>query len=975
MTSEGQPHVGDEPVEATSDAGEHAPHGAGDPFSRPAAPRPPSTSRGTASVPGIRSTPVTPWPAAPGNPPGGSAPVGGTAGSTGAPADRPPSGRAIPQAYAAPAPYPPSASPSPFAVPAVPPMVPVALERHAAPAVPPPTADHRDGEPSREDVRPFQRGTAPVFDRDAAAGSAPATSGLAPTGSAAPGFAAPAVESADAGVPRWRGTAAPELQGLPDAAHPGLPPDAWAPPARPAGDHAGTGRRDNGPEPDNGSGPPAAFRPAAAGLFATPPDRRGLAEPSDQPAGSGAAPDSPWSPQPAAPPLPSAPRGSAAVGRAFPPGDPAGPPFPPSGGSTPAPYGAAPGSTGPSPAGEPAEAPESPFRGQRVRVPGATLTDLPDAPIPMDRAGRSRSGGFPAHSGDDRSAGSASLSAQVSGDRPADGGFPDSADEPLGRGLAIPQSGAPGGDVAAVPLPRTPPGSPAVSSQGAPVSGAGDQAGRPVTASASVPVSSRVQPPVEHSAPVTGPPSAPQPRVYGRPAQDDAPPAVQPPPVRPEPPAGGRAAVASARVGVPGINGSPAVTPAPAGPGFEPPDPDGPWTGLRDAQSDSGRFTGSPSNQEVAPGRDADHRPFAGPDTDHRPFGGSEADHRRFASPEADHRPFTSREADNRPFAGREADHRPFGGPAVGPHPGERPERSPFEPPAGRPDPMPFRGGESERTTFGLATGPVSPPKAGQFGSPESGAFGAPEPGPFGSPEGGPGRSAPAGGGYAPGVAPAGFRPVVPPYSERTDNLANRLSSGAPPALGAAPAVPAPALSPYIAPGVPAERANPAARGFGTVPAEQDRTAVVGQVDAAPVTEPGPWPGQPGDDEDQTRFEAFKPEQQPAAEPEPAPNIRSGRVLLAVLAVAVLVLGLPLFIVWLLVASRSDDSAFDVQPGSCVRQDGDRAVTADCGAEGAFNVVSRVDSKERCTDLTQPYIVVPAGNGKTEVLCLKPAGP
>jgi hypothetical protein len=109
---------------------------------------------------------------------------------------------------------------------------------------------------------------------------------------------------------------------------------------------------------------------------------------------------------------------------------------------------------------------------------------------------------------------------------------------------------------------------------------------------------------------------------------------------------------------------------------------------------------------------------------------------------------------------------------------------------------------------------------------------------------------------------------------------------------------------------------------------------------------------------------------QPAGEPEPpAPQIRNGRVLLAVLCAAVLLLVVPLGIVWL--ATRSSDPSFDV--GSCVRRSGSEAVAAECTDADAFTVVSKVDNQDKCTDPPgQPFVVI-ADGGEDSVLCLRPA--
>lgn len=132
--------------------------------------------------------------------------------------------------------------------------------------------------------------------------------------------------------------------------------------------------------------------------------------------------------------------------------------------------------------------------------------------------------------------------------------------------------------------------------------------------------------------------------------------------------------------------------------------------------------------------------------------------------------------------------------------------------------------------------------------------------------------------------------------------------------------------------------------------------------------QPGGWPGtEPG------RFESFRPDDKPPAEdlPEPTPQIRNGRVLLAVLAGAALLLIVPFAIVWALTKPGGGDSGFEV--GSCVKQSGSNAVTAQCSDEGAFEVVSKVAKESDCPDPKQPAVVQQEQEGTNRVLCLKPA--
>ncbi|MET8906129.1 hypothetical protein [Micromonospora sp. NPDC004551] len=142
-----------------------------------------------------------------------------------------------------------------------------------------------------------------------------------------------------------------------------------------------------------------------------------------------------------------------------------------------------------------------------------------------------------------------------------------------------------------------------------------------------------------------------------------------------------------------------------------------------------------------------------------------------------------------------------------------------------------------------------------------------------------------------------------------------------------------------------------------------------------PQQAPPAWPqAGPGGDPDQGRFEAFKPEAEPKTEA-PTPKVRNGRVLAAVLIAAVLILAVPLGLLTLLGKIGGDDkpAGFDPAVGSCVKQSGTSAVAADCGEQGAFTVVSKVDSKDKCADPAQPQVVLP-GDGTNRVLCLKPAG-
>ncbi|SCL38410.1 hypothetical protein GA0074692_5002 [Micromonospora pallida] len=176
--------------------------------------------------------------------------------------------------------------------------------------------------------------------------------------------------------------------------------------------------------------------------------------------------------------------------------------------------------------------------------------------------------------------------------------------------------------------------------------------------------------------------------------------------------------------------------------------------------------------------------------------------------------------------------------------------------------------------------------------------------------------------------------------------------------------------------GSPAAPVSPGAMGHD--PGHGGPDATRGFPAAFPT--PGDQPERPlwdlGDQAhgDQNRFDAFKPEateSKPAEQP--TPKVRNGRVLMAVLAAAVLILVVPLGSLWALgKLGGSEAPAFNPAVGSCVKQSGEGAVAANCDEQDAFKVVSKVDDKAKCTDPAQPRVELP-GNSATRVLCLAPA--
>jgi hypothetical protein len=570
---------------------------------------------------------------------------------------------------------------------------------------------------------------------------------------------------------------------------------------------------------------------------------------------------------------------------------------------------------------------------------------------------------------------------------------------------------------AAVPHPRDP-------SQ-RPESGQGPQSGeppaaaerpgpakgtaRPVSASASVPVASRVTPPGE--AEEVPPPSAAsrQPRVYGRPAPADEP-APQSPYQDEERPAGGFGAA--------------------------------PTSGARSAAPTSGTYGQAPESQD-----DPYAAPVAGsygqaPENQDNPYARPPADGTYGKPPESQGNPYA------RPVDGA------YGKPPQTDGTYGRPAEAPFgasDPGDDRADPyaLPDLGGrEAPRPFDGTAPtsgAPEAAPTSGPFGAaPTSGPFGAaPTSGPFGAaPTSGGFGTAPTSGGSQPGrpsgratasarvsPPPAGqpFAPASPApgqtpearnaaqFSEFTTDIAGRGRSeqqlGPVPGNPAArttppdqfsenttdvsgrgqgpeqPYVPAAALpsmhaAPPLENGFPPAQAPESSQPFGDRP--RMGGVFPGPASRATVTPPGPeqtaaWPSRPEPDADQGRFDSFKqdaPEIVPTevAKPE-TPHVRMLPVILGVILGAGLIVGLTLGVTWLIARGSNDGgTTFSVSAGDCVKRNGEAAVTANCSDAGSFEVTAIVDAKEQCPDPNQPYVINPTDNGRTQVLCLKPRG-
>jgi hypothetical protein len=476
-----------------------------------------------------------------------------------------------------------------------------------------------------------------------------------------------------------------------------------------------------------------------------------------------------------------------------------------------------------------------PLPPQEARIPGASLAASPPAdfapPAPFAAPGDQPSYGEPAGH-----------------DAPGDA-----------WGAEVAQAGAP-----AVPHPRTSPES------------TGGESGASISASASVPVASRVMPPTDQGLHQSAIPT-PQPRVYGRPSQPADGPDQPEHGGQPEPHRFGPSGGAGGR-----FDGEP-----------EPRFDGGP-----------GRFDGGP-----APRFDG------GPDDR---FGGGQDN--RFGGP--DER-FESG-PDNR-FDGGPGDRFDGGhGERFDGRPGDR-----FDGP-GRFDNGPgARFDERDQPGFGEMPASASAPPVPQ-----------------------------------PALHP--FPPGVPTFNDPVTNqrpVNGTKPHGEPARAGDRYSGAAAPVSPGMMGHDPGHGSPDATRGFPAA------FPTPGDQPERPLWDLGEPP-----QGDQNRFDAFKPEateSKPAEQP--TPKVRNGRVLMAVLTAAVLILVVPLGALWALgKLGGSDKPAFNPAVGSCVKQSGEGAVAANCDEQGAFKVVSKVDDKAKCTDASQPRVELP-GNSATRVLCLGPA--
>jgi hypothetical protein len=231
---------------------------------------------------------------------------------------------------------------------------------------------------------------------------------------------------------------------------------------------------------------------------------------------------------------------------------------------------------------------------------------------------------------------------------------------------------------------------------------------------------------------------------------------------------------------------------------------------------------------------------------------------------------------------------------------------------------MPPRPGDLPEPPPGRATARVPQPPAWAPPQNEQPPYGAPQPPPgvYGG-----------GGGFGTAQPPAAPPSSPPPAAGR--------ASGSASVPGAGGYGPQQTFNPPGTYGTPAAQAHPPQPGYA-----------------------GPEPG---------RFANLRYDD-PAIE-QPAKS-RRGLVIGIVIA-AVVVLALVGAGVFVLLNKTSNSASFAVN--SCVKKSDDKAIAASCTETGSYQIVSKVDSVDKCPDKGQPYVVLQENGKPDQVLCLKPA--
>ncbi|GAB1643762.1 hypothetical protein [Krasilnikovia sp. MM14-A1259] len=461
-----------------------------------------------------------------------------------------------------------------------------------------------------------------------------------------------------------------------------------------------------------------------------------------------------------------------------------------------------------------------------------------------------------------------------------------------------------------VPQPRDP------SEQSGSVTGSA----RPVSASASVPVASRVAPDTEEPRPA----APPQARVYGRPAAqaDESLASVSPfPGRRVDEPTGGE-------LGGPSQDLPPLGPKTPAPGGNRPP----------------ARATAS---ARVAP--------QVAPESPGAPFQDSGAD----SAGRGRDNPLDRYGEDTTDMAGRNPVDKPYVPEPALPSMHARPPMVDGFPPQTEPDAAPQPGPDPRSMPGGVFPGAAARATVTPPGPDAAASWSGPADANSTMQWAGPADAEPT----AQWAGPVDPNPVAP-WSAPADSGPSAPWSGP---ADANPAAPWPADANPAAPW-PAD-ANPGPP-WPTAAGADPTAQWPGQAgsDATPN-----WPGSGGQ---AVAAGDPGPTGTPDATPEKpeTPHVRVLPVTVMVVLGAAIVLGIVFGIVWLISRGSGSGAAFSVSQGDCVKRAGDEAVKATCGDAGSYQVVSIVEGKDKCPDPGQPYVLNPTDGNKTQVLCLKPNG-
>ena len=246
---------------------------------------------------------------------------------------------------------------------------------------------------------------------------------------------------------------------------------------------------------------------------------------------------------------------------------------------------------------------------------------------------------------------------------------------------------------------------------------------------------------------------------------------------------------------------------------------------------------------------------------------------------------------------------------------------------------------------------PPGPPPGSPSGPPPGSPSGPSPYGtdqPYGAPVGQGGFGAPP-----PQAPPGPLGPPGPPTGR---------ASGSASVPGAAPAGPGYGQQPTFTP----------APGGGTYgsPSGPLQPSVYGSSTPYSPAPPGSSHGSaPYAGPEQSRFANLRYDD-PAVDGAPTKSKRG--LVIGVVVAAVLVLALVAGgVTWFL--SRSSSSAGDFAVNSCVKKSDTKAVDVSCSTDGAYQIVSKVETVDKCPDRNQPYVVLQEPGKSDQVLCLKPA--